>query len=176
MKKTMINYIKKPKFDNLYTPDYAIKPLLKYIPRGITVWEPCDSGISKITKLLKKHGCTVISTDKKENFFEYMPKQKFDMIITNPPYSLKDDFLKKCYEWKKPFCLLLPLTALEGKKRGNLFRKNNIEVMILDGRVDFTGKKSTWFNTSWFCYNVLPKQLIFEKLEKSNNNENNKTT
>lgn len=175
MKNAMINYIKNEKFDDIYTPEYAITPLLEYIPRNITVWECCDFGGSKITELLKKHGCKVISTDKEENFFEYKPEEEFDMIITNPPYSLKDEFLKKCYEWKKPFALLLPITALEGKARGKMYRENGIEVLVLDGRVqfmenmvkDYNKKKSgNWFNTSWFCHNVLPKELIFKKLIK----------
>ncbi len=175
MKKAMIDYIQKPKFDNLHTPAYAIKPLLKYIPKGITVWECTDYGKSEITRLLKEHGCKVISTDIEENFFEYIPKEHFDMIITNPPYSLKDEFLKKCYEWNKPFCLLLPITTLEGKTRGEMFRKNGVEVMVFDGRVQFMEnmienynkrKSGNWFNTSWFCWKVLHKQLIFEKLEK----------
>ena len=91
------------------------------------------------------------------------------MIITNPPYSLKDEFIKKCYEWNKPFCLLLPITALEGKTRGAMFRKNGIEVMVFDGRVEFMDgnkKNGNWFNTSWFCHNVLPQKLIFEELKK----------
>lgn len=166
MKKAMIDYMKKSKFDDLYTPSYAIEPLLKYIPKGITIWECCDFGKSEITRLLKEHGCKVISTDKKENFFEYIPKEDFDMIITNPPNSLKDEFIEKCCQWNKPFCLLLPLTSLEGKKRGEMFKSMGIEVLVLDSRVDFTGKKSCWFNVSWFCHNVLPKQLIFERLNK----------
>ena len=97
------------------------------------------------------------------------------MIITNPPYSLKDEFLKRCYEYKKPFCLLLPITALEGKARGQMFRENGIEVLVLDGRVQFMEnmikdynktKSGNWFNTSWFCWNVLKDKLIFEKLVK----------
>jgi len=166
MRQTMINYIKKPKFDDLYTPSYAITPLLKYIPKGITIWECTDFGKSEITRLLKEHGCKVISTDKKENFLEYLPSQHFDMIITNPPYSLKDLFLKRCYELNKPFALLLPLTTLEGVERGKMFRKNTIQVLVLDKRIDFTGKKSCWFNASWFCYNLLQNDLLFEKLEK----------
>lgn len=170
MKKAMINYIQNEKFDDIYTPAYAIRPLLKYIPKGITVWECCDFGKSEITRLLKEHGCNVISTDKEENFFEYVPKEHFDMIITNPPYSLKDEFLKKCYEYKKPFALLLPLTSLEGIKRGKMYRENGIELLVFDRRCNFiydNAKKSNWFNTSWFCHNVLPKQLIFEELNKN---------
>jgi hypothetical protein len=171
----MIDYIQKEKFDDIYTPEYAIKPLLEYIPTNITIWECCDFGGSKITQVLLKYGCKVISTDKEENFFEYKPKEDFDMIITNPPYSLKDDFLRKCYEWNKPFCLLLPITALEGKARGKMFRKHGIEVLVLDSRVQFMEnmikeynkkKSGNWFNTSWFCYNVLPEKLIFKELIK----------
>lgn len=167
MKKALISYIQKEKIDDRYTPSYAIKPLLKYIPKGITVWECCDFGKSEITRLLKEHGCKVISTDKEENFFDYVPEEYFDIIITNPPYSLKDEFIKRCYEWNKPFCLLLPITSLEGKTRGQMFRKYGIEVLVFDSRIEFlSNKNGNWFNTSWFCHNVLPEKLIFEKLNK----------
>lgn len=174
MKQAMINYIKNEKFDNIYTPEYAIKPLLKYIPNNITVWECCDFGGSKITKVLKEYGCNVISTDKEENFLTYEPETHFDMIITNLPYSLKDEFLKRCYEWNKPFALLLPITALEGIKRGKMFRENGIELMVFDKRInfmenmfdDYKSKSGNWFNTSWFCHDVLSERLIFEELRR----------
>lgn len=171
MKKALIDYQLNSKNDDIYTPSYAIYPLLEYIPKGITVWECCDFGKSEITRLLKEYGCNVISTDKEENFFEYKPTEHFDMIITNPPYSLKDDFIAKCYEWGKPFALLLPITSLEGKFRGSLFRKYGIEVLVLDRRVQFYNSinkyknNGNWFNTSWFCYHVLPDKLMFKKLE-----------
>ena len=170
MKQAMINYVKNPKNDELYTPEYAIKPLLKYLDKfkGKTIWECTDFGSSNITKVLKENGFKVISTHIKDgkNFFDYEPEE-YDLIITNPPYSLKDDFLQRAYELNKPFCFLLPLTSLEGIKRGEMFRQYGIEVLVLDKRVNFMKeKKSCWFNTSWFCWNVLPKRLIFEKLNK----------
>ena len=168
MKKTMINYMKNEKNDELYTPDYAIEPLLKYLPKDKIIWECTDFGSSNITKLLKQHDYKVISTHKDNfDFLTDTPNFDFDMIITNPPYSLKNEFLKKCYQYYKPFCLLLPLTSLEGIERGKMFREKGIDVLVLDRRCDFMdNKKSNWFNTSWFCYKVLPKQLIFEELHK----------
>lgn len=168
MKKVMINYMKNGKNDELYTPDYAIKPLLKYLPKDKIIWECTDFGESNITKLLKQNGYNVISTHKDNfDFLTDIPNFDFDIIITNPPYSLKNEFLKKCYEYDKPFCLLLPLTSLEGIERGKMFREKGIDVLVLDRRCDFMdNKKSNWFNTSWFCYKVLPKQLIFEELHK----------
>ena len=170
MKKAMIDYMKNEKNDELYTPDYAIKPLLKYLPKNKIIWECTDFGNSNITKVLKENGYKVISTHK-ENFDFLIDKLnfEFDIIITNPPYSLKDEFIKKCYEYKKPFCLLLPITSLEGIERGKMFRENDIQLLVLDRRCNFiynNAKKSNWFNTSWFCWNILPKQLIFEELIK----------
>jgi len=167
MKTPMINFIKNGAYDELYTPDYAIYPLLKYLPKNITIWECTDYGSSNITKILKENGYEVISTHKKDfDFLTDKPDFEFDMIITNPPYSIKDSFIEKCYEYGKPFCLLLPLTSLEGIKRGKLFSSNGIQLIVLDKRVDFNGKGSCWYNTSWFCWRVLDKQLVFEELNK----------
>lgn len=59
--------------------------------------------------------------------------------------------------------LLLPLTALEGKERGKLYREKGIELIVLDKRINFMKeKKNVWFNTSWFCYGICNKLLIFE--------------
>ena len=179
----MIDYVKKEKFDDIYTPAYAIKPLLKYLPKekekqyGFNyeykkpiIWECTDFGKSNITKVLRENGFKVVNTSKSEiDFLQDEVEFEFDMIITNPPYSLKDEFIKKCYEYNKPFCLLLPITSLEGINRGKMFREKGLELLVLDRRCNFiydNAKKSNWFNTSWFCWNVLPKQLIFEKLEK----------
>lgn len=173
MKKAMIDYMKNIKNDELYTPEYAIRPLLKYLKnKNITIWECTDYGASNITKVLIDGGFKVIKTHKKDfDFLNDTPNFDFDMIITNPPYSLKDEFIKKCYEYKRPFALLLPITSLEGIERGKMFRENGIELLVFDRRCNFiynNAKKSNWFNTSWFCWNVLPKQLIFEELNKNN--------
>jgi len=52
-------------------------------------------------------------------------------------------------------------------ERGALFRKYGIQLIVLDRRINFMkNKKNVWFNTSWFCWKLLPKDLIFEKVEK----------
>lgn len=167
MKKALINYIKNPKNDELYTPKYAIVPILKYIPKDSIIWECCDFGESEITKTLREHNYKVLTSGKKENFFEYEPKEDYDIIITNPPYSLKDEFLERCYKLNKPFMLLLPITALEGVKRHKLYKRHGLEVIVFDKRVNFLdNKKSNWFNTSWFCYKILKNKLVFENLKE----------
>ncbi len=118
MKQAMINYMKQEKNDELYTPNEAIYPILKYLDKNLVYWECTDFGESNITKILKKNGFKVIATNKQEiDFLKDKPSFKYDVIITNPPYSIKDLFLERCYELNKPFMLLLPLTALERKKK-----------------------------------------------------------
>jgi hypothetical protein len=169
MKQAMIDYGQHEKFDSFATPAYAVRPLLPYIPKTWTVWEPTDStGDGQITRLLREHGCTVIATGKDRlDFLRDPPDFWFDCIVTNPPYSLKDAFIKRCMEHNMPFALLLPLTALEGVARGALYRSMGkaFGALILDRRVEFTGK-SVWFNTSWFCRRILPRQLMFAELRK----------
>lgn len=168
-KQAMIDYMRSPKRDELYTPKYALDPLLEFIPTFETIWEPTDFGDSNITKVLRERGNKVITShiNAGQNFFTYEPKEDYDIIITNPPFSIKNEFLERVYELDKPFCFLLPITALGSIKRGKIFRENNIEVLVLDKRVNFMKNKDRcWFNTSWFCNRVLPEKLIFKSIEK----------
>ena len=166
MKNVMIGYMKNVKNDEFYTPKEAIYPLLKYLDKNKIYWECTDFGDSNIRKVLVKNGFKVIATKKEEiDFLKDDPLFKFDVIITNPPYSIKDKFIRRCYELNKPFMLLLPITALEGKERNKLYKEKGIELIVLNKRINFMkDKKNVWFNTSWFCHQICNKQLNFEEV------------
>jgi hypothetical protein len=170
MKLNLMQDSQKDKFDSLFTPEEAVIPLLKYLPKTkMKIWEPFDPGCSKFTELLTQMGHDVISTDLESNFNFLIdtPDFEFQMIISNPPYSIKDSVLQKCFEYSVPFALLLHITTFEGKRRGKMFREYGIEVLVLDSRFDFSGGGANWFNTSYFCHGILPQQLIFEQITKS---------
>jgi len=157
--------IKLTKFDNLQTQNEAIKFLLDNveIKKGSVIWE-CAVGDGKIKDYLEKEGYEVIGTDKEQSFLE--TKVDSDYIITNPPFSLKNRFLERAFNLKKPFAFLLPLTTLEGNFRNELFRNKNIQLLIPNKRFDFTGKRNCWFATAWFCWKMkLPKQINFRKIK-----------
>jgi len=156
--------------DEFGTPKIAINCLLPFLKKGDTIWE-CAWGKGSLAKHLEKEGFNV-EGDKNHNFLEDgFPKFSFDCIITNPPYSKKEEFLRCAYAYGKPFALLMPLTALEGKKRGELYRKYGIQLIIPNKRINFitpSGKGSgAWFQTCWFCWKLnLPKDLMFVELNK----------
>jgi len=145
--------------DECYTPEYAVTPLLEYLDNALKWYEP-TAGISKsIVNCLDKKGFNIQSGV--DSNFLISDYDNYDAIITNPPYSIKDKFIEKCYETGKPFALLLPVSSLQGQKRGKMFDKYGIEILVLNKRVDFTGKGSPHFGVAWFCHNVLPKKVIF---------------
>lgn len=172
MKQATVNYMQTAKNDELYTPDYAVDALLNNIQlkAGATVWCPCDTDASRIVLKLRERGFNVIASHIQDDkdFFQWAPDEEYDYIITNPPYSCKDQILLRCYTLRKPFALLLPLTALEGIKRGKMFREYGVSVLVLDQRCDFSGKGSCWFNTSWFVYGIgEPNSLKFVEVNKN---------
>ena len=155
--------------DEFMTPEYAIKPLLPFLKEDMIIWE-CAWGGGSLAKHLRKKGFEVIGENVKD-FLNVNTKFYFDIIVTNPPYSIKDKFLEKAFELGKPFAFLMPLTTLEGLKRGELFRKHGIQLIIPNRRINFitpSGKGSgAWFQTAWFCWKMnLPKDLNFVELER----------
>lgn len=145
--------------DGKRTPEVAVEILapllLKVLPPPLTFWEPTSwlDGNNPFTNVLSPLGYKVIETGMEggQDFLTHQPDFEFDAIITNPPYSKKDAFIKRCYELGKPWFLLLPITALEGKGRWELYRQKGVSVLLPKGRIDFLGK-GVWFYTAWFFW------------------------
>ncbi|ABJ91423.1 DNA methyltransferase [Thermus phage phiYS40] len=168
MKKALVEHVKKEKDDEFHTPRFAVEPLLKYIPKDKVIWCPFDTEESNYVKVFMENGYKVVYShiSMGQDFFFYEP-ENYDVIVSNPPFSVKTEILKRAYSLGKPFAFLLPITSLEGKKRGELFRKYGLQLIVFDRRIEFmsTTKTGVWFNTSYFCYKLLPRDLIFEQLE-----------
>ena len=161
--------------DECYTPENAIYPLLPFIKCYKTICD-CAFGSGMLAHHFNKFGFNVVGIEG----YNFLSKDSekiadFDIIITNPPYSLKDKFLERVFEIRKPFAFLLPLTTLEGIKRSKMFRDKNIQLIIPNRRINFANpcgrknKSSCWFATCWFCWKMdLPKQLNFVELNDTN--------
>ena len=104
-----------------------------------------------------------------QDFFEYEPEQ-WDIVVSNPPFSVKDKVLERLYSFNKPFAILLPLNSLQGKTRYKYFTQG-VQILSFDSRVCYHNKenmdvvvKGSPFATAYFCRDLLPKDLIIEKL------------
>lgn len=166
------------KNDEFYTPKYAIRPIMKYIPKNSKIWCPFDTEDSNYVKLLKEAGHTVMYThlSNREDFFNLEPVEDYDYIISNPPYSKKTEVLERLFTLGKPFAMLVGVVGLfESKKRFEMFRDNNFEIMYLNKRVSYLSSYDSEkdftmlnppFSSVYICHNMLPKQIIFEEINK----------
>lgn len=171
--------------DNFQTPPIALQPLLPYIKKHWRVWD-CACGEGNINAELSRNGIASLRSDKygegtwKVDFLSdeilygvgcliYM--HHFDCIVTNPPYRFKDEFLARCYEIGKPFALLMPITALEGKFRQKLYKENGIEIIFMDKRINYitpnkVAKSSAHFASAWFTWGLnIGKEMTFAELK-----------
>ena len=73
-----------------------------------------------------------------KDFFTYQPEEHYDMIVSNPPYSMKEKVYKRCFELGKPFAMLVGMNGLfDSKGRRNMFSKYGIQILVPDGRTKF---------------------------------------
>ena len=161
------------KGDEIFTPFYAVKPILKYLSKDKVIWCPFDEEWSAYVQLFEEEGFKVIRSSLAEgqNFFDYEPKEHYDVIVSNPPFSKKDKVLKRLHELDKPYAMLLPLAVLQGNSRFKYIK--DCEWLGFDKRIGFHTNndfqnytKGTAFATGYLCKGILPEKLILEQLEE----------
>lgn len=158
-----------------YTPPYAVTPILKYLRGGSIVWCPFDTEDSHYVKALRRVGHEVIATHitTGHDFFEYTPAS-FDYIVSNPPYSAKNEVFRRLFDLGRPFAMLVGVVGLfESAKRFSMFRDNRFEIMYFDKRISFFKSFSDQnpsvnppFSSVYITKDVLPDRVVFETLDK----------
>lgn len=166
--------------DEQYTPKESVEILLPHIQhlKDKIIWLPFDREDSQFVKVLSENGFKVTYShiDYDQDFFKYEP-EKWDLIISNPPYHNKRAYWERCCDLKKPFLLFLPVNILSDsvintlKERG---RENELCMLIPDKRTKFynattgeTGKNPT-FKAVYIGLNVFKNKIILENLPSQN--------
>lgn len=118
--------------DKVMTREYiAIKIINHFKSQGIVLDPAKGTGNFYNNFKGKKDWCEI---DEGKDFFNY--NKKVDWIITNPPYSIYDMFLLKCFEVSDNVVLLVPLTkAFKSQKIQRQIEKYGglKEVVMLGG-------------------------------------------
>jgi hypothetical protein len=156
--------------DECYTPDYGVKPILKYIPKDATVWCPFDTPQSEFVKQIEQQNeVTYSHINTGRNFFEYEPYE-WDVIVSNPPFTDKRKFFERALSFDKPFALIMTNTWLNDSAPMRLFKDKDLQLLMFDKRMKFLSpdgrdNNKITFSSSYYCYKMLPKQIIMETLD-----------
>ena len=160
------------KNDEYFTPTYAVYPIIKRLKPGAAVWCPFDTADSAFVQVLSTCGFRVtyghIQTG--QNFF-LVDVPECDYIISNPPYSLKNQVLARLYAIGKPFAMLINFQGIfDSQERFRLFRENRVEMLWLSPRVNYIsadGKlfRGVPFQSGYLCSGICESPLEFEYLE-----------
>lgn len=161
------------KNDECLTLDYAVKPILKYIPKTAVVWCPFDKADSAFVRLIKEKGNEVIHShiDNGQDFFYYQPSEHWDLIVSNPPFTNKRKVFERVLSFGKPFALIMSNTWLNDAAPVQIFNEyeKQLQLLLFDRRMKFLNNgeilNKITFSSSYFCCDILPKDLVLEHLE-----------
>jgi hypothetical protein len=164
-----------PKNDEYYTTVKACEYLFQFLPSpekcGL-IWDPSPgptNNQNEICQSLIKKGYSVICTS--DDFLSYKekPNSQIKMIISNPPFSLKNKFIWQSMELGLPYLFLLPLHSLNSEIRAGWWRTYSLQLWIIPEQLRFTDtkgqKKRCSFNISWFGWRITNQNSTLEFLE-----------
>jgi hypothetical protein len=149
----------KTKDDEFYTFEKDWRKIEQYIPKDKIVWEPFSNGdfegvdyLKTITKeLICNTGDFFVSPDRGE------------IVITNPPFSIKKQVLERLKELEKPFIMILPTLTLQTKYFKRIF-KDDIQIIMPTSKVFFykwiNGEKVKYDKLSYYCCYVCYKMNL----------------
>ncbi|UYL84927.1 hypothetical protein pEaSNUABM55_00154 [Erwinia phage pEa_SNUABM_55] len=140
-------------YDVYETPEWAVKALLKVVPIDFNLkyLEPCR-GSGRIYNHLPlgsawgeiRQGVDYLNT-------EYNP---VDIVLTNPPYSLAQEFVTKALGEADVVIMLLRLGFLESMRRWEWWQQNPLtSLLVLSKRPSFTDDgKTDGSGYAWFVW------------------------
>lgn len=152
-------------YDDYMTPKHAWESIQHILPKDKVIWEAFygngDSGT-----YLKDLGFNVIH----ENI-DFFHHNKGDLVVSNPPFSLKKQIIARLVELDKPFILLMPAATLLCSYIRDLVgdhiqliipRKRIQFIKSKDGKLTETGKCN--FDCFYYCYKMnLSSSILYLK-------------
>lgn len=192
MKRRKYNYTPGPN-DLCQTPAYALEPLVPHLfvhcKEGndrVSIWEPAAGELYLAGGIEKSTGYFPLTTDIDGKYceqFDFLeastthcckpfPSWAYDVIVTNPPYSLKKEFTTKCYEIGKPWALLMPADTIGNKWFIELANKYKPQpgIIWMSPRIDFKMPNKKWkgkgshYNVAWFTWQLGFEGNIYRRM------------
>ena len=149
--------------DQYNTTEEIWNAIAEYIPKDKVLWEAFmkDNTSSKSIEILKAMGCNVVGSPDIDFFVENLG----DIIVSNPPYSIKVKIFKRLAELDKPFILVLPIATIT-KQFVKVLDRSKLQMIVPSIRMQFAKGseplKRAWFDTCYLCYKMnLERDITF---------------
>ena len=156
----------KGKDDEFYTLKRDWERIQEFIPKDKVIWEPFSNGEFEGVDYLKS-----ICKEVKCNTGDFFDNNEGEVVITNPPFSIKKDVLIRLKELDKPFICILPTLAIQTKYIQKIFG-NDLQVIMPTCKIFFykwiNGEKKIYDKLSYYCCYVcykmnLPRDILWLK-------------
>jgi hypothetical protein len=159
-------------FDDYMTPTTAWNAIVEYIPKDKIIWE-AFYGDATSGNHLTSLGFQVIHEP-----IDFFNNNRGDIIISNPPFSMKKEVFTRLKELDKPFIMICPTSLILTQYFRELFGSDNnekIQIIIPRKRIQFIKLvggvvpdnyvNKCNFDCFYYCYKInLPKDIIFLNL------------
>ncbi|MDI4567833.1 MAG: sugar-phosphate nucleotidyltransferase [Mycoplasma sp.] len=141
------------------------------IPKDKVIWCPFDLPNSNFVKIFKKNGYKTISSHiwEGKDFYEYSPKTKWDVIVSNPPFRNKFKLLDRLLIFNKPWALIFGIQALNSEKFCDKLQKfKKPQYIHLKRRMCFTKDYINYdiknlqrpsFASMWICNDLFEQDI-----------------
>lgn len=159
--------------DEWYTPASAVEIIVPFLKeKGFkNILCPFDKEESNFVRILNKHGFNVTFShiDTGTDFFEIDNLSDYDAIVSNPPYSKRQQIIERLYDSNVPFAMIMNFNGLfDNRKRWILFKEKGVQLLIPCGRIAFFNQEHKasppMFQSVFLCSGVLHKQIEFSEI------------
>lgn len=95
-----------------------------------------------------------------QDFLTWKPAGRFAVAITNPPYSLAQEFIGHAMLMAETVVMLLRLDFLGSERRAPFLQVQEPSVYVLPNRPSFVGGKTDSCEYAWFVFGALARGEI----------------
>jgi len=147
------------------TSKYIFSMLDKFVDKNLTIYEPFYLDGKAKTYLNELGYNNVIHNN--ECFFENYNKYQYDIIISNPPFSIKKKVFETLYKINKKFIMIVPVSTITKLFIKEIFKSDvsYLQMIIPNRRMQFEKDgnqlKRCWFDCVFLCYKLNLKKDIY---------------
>jgi hypothetical protein len=139
------------------------KSVADYIPKDKVIWEAfmLNNTSSQSIEILTEMGHNVIG----HHSIDFFEEDLGDIIVSNPPYSIKKKIFARLALLDKPFILVLPISTIT-KQFVKALERDKLQMIIPSNRMQFEKAgvelSRCWFDTCFLCYKInLERDITF---------------